>query len=455
MTPSARFLTLRDAVKTLICFLALIAAPITQAHSESCENLVIAAVDPWSGAQILNRELQAVHPNWSTLMVTSKEVPAAKLAKFSPGYRDIIPGFLGLDETVTRIKAAAAEQSLAFAFAGTDGGVPLADALNSRFNLPGNDPRTTHLRTDKSAMLEAAARLNIPGLYSLDHALVGSEAETIAFAQRLAQKGDLHGITKPRSSSGTDRVSEWRSAEEAVAASRQYLGQPDKHGHIMDRLVAVEFASGDEVAVNTVSWRGRHEASSVFAYAKKDRVYLYADILDPNAELSRELFAVANQLHTGVGLLNGPSHTEFMIRNNARPGEGRFALIEINPRPAGWPFSEAENIALGTNQTRRFLELMKAGANEALAPMTHTPTRLIFLRTPNDGTIKRMLTAEDFSELPTFKLIDPWVQTGSVVKKTVDTGTLPGLIVLSGDPDQIAKDYARFLEIERDRFIVE
>lgn len=428
---------------------------LAHAEAENCEESVLVAVDPWSGAQILPRELAARDGKMKPVMVTSKVFPQEKVAAYSGGYQDVIDGSHGLDETATRILRAAQNRPLAYVFAGTDGGVPLADALNHRFNLPGNDPNTTRFRTDKSAMLEAAATLGIPDLYLLEYALVRSEADTIAFAERLIAKGRPHGITKPPISSGTDRVSDWRSTEEAVAVSRKHLGQADKHGHVMDGLVAVEFASGQEVAVNTVSWKGRHEASSVFVYYKEDRVYHYADIIDPNGALSQQLFTLANRLHTGVGLLNGCSHTEFMIRDDAREGEGRFALIEINPRPAGWPFSEAENYAVGTNQMRRFLELMNAGPDQALAPMKHTPTRLIFLRSPADGVLKRMITEDDLKELPTFQLYDPWVKEGMIVKKTVDTGTLPGLAVLSGDQAQIEKDYARYLKIERERLIVE
>ncbi len=431
---------------------------------ERCEGgLVIGGVDMLSGGRILVKEAGQRSVPWTAHHLTSMAAhqynDANQQLIRDAGYVARLDGTIDFHALTAQIENSG--HVPAFFTAGIDHGVPLADRLNYYFGLPGNHPDTTGQRTNKFEMNDAVSHAPeaIPGLIPMDQVIVSDPMQLVPFVQVLAAKGITAGILKPLNSSGTDLVREWHSLDEAIAIARSVLGGRDKKGRIVRELVAQRKLLGPEYAIDTVSL-GTHHLINVFKYEKVpiareqggfSMAYRAVDILDPASAISRKLFYFITSVHRATGLNVGFDHAEVMVD----PTTGGMGLVELNPRPSGWPFAVGVENAVGTNQVRAMFDLLE-GAAEPHIGKPFQPTRIVFLITPRSGILRRVPTSSDFQALPSFKYLDPWIQVNSTVQRTGDTATIPAILVLSHpDEAQVMRDFQRVLEIERTHLVVE
>ncbi len=216
------------------------------------------------------------------------------------------------------------EGKIIFVMCGTDNSVGYADMLAEHYCPElANNSATFLLRFNKFEMIEALKKANLPTQYQR------SVADLKDF------KGDdfyYPVIVKPLAySSGSFDVKKCLDKEEAEKQITQILSHDSLYGYKTAALIQ-NYVGGDEYAVNTVSYKGKHYITSVVKCIKKDIqgmfIYKYLEIVS-DAIVLNVIHQYVIQVLGVLEVKNGFAHTEIKIQN------GIPYLIELNPRVAG------------------------------------------------------------------------------------------------------------------------
>ena len=217
---------------------------------------------------------------------------------------------------------------VACVIAGSEFGVPCADALSRMLGLPGNDPRTTCDRTEKLRMHEALARA---GIRHIRTSRVDS-AEDIENFWRGSP-----AVLKPSRSGGTVGFHLCRTLEDCIDAFTEISGSADWIGGGDNVTIIQDFIEGPEYIVNTLSRDGVHRITDMWAYHKQNvgtgMAYDCAMTVTDPSPREQAVAAYAVDVLRATDMENGPAHIEI------KSDDGGPVLIEINARPMGGAFT--------------------------------------------------------------------------------------------------------------------
>ena len=272
------------------------------------------------------RGIPMVHVRSSTVTddATLADMVNDTLERMHSDYAALLDQEDSLDELTSRLAQYAPHAVLA----GCETGVELGDRLARSLRLPGNNPDTSRVRRDKHAMHQALARA---GLRSLSSRMTSSLEDLVEWIESTA---GLPVVLKPAMSAGADGIHVCKTLDEARAAFQHLIGTKDIFGSRLNRVLAQEFAPGEEMVVNTVSCRGRHRISDLWRYRKMitpegrsiyDGAQLVADFGTQTQSILDYSFAVLDALD----IRHGPAHSEIMLTPDGP------VLIECGARPMG------------------------------------------------------------------------------------------------------------------------
>lgn len=117
-------------------------------------------------------------------------------------------------------------------------------------------------------------------------------------------------VLKPHNSSGADGVHICSSKEDVKSAFNSLFGSRNILGEVITRVLAQEFASGEEVVVNTVSCAGRHVISDLWRYRKiitddGRSVYDGAELVENFGEVTGRTLDYAFQVLDALNIKQG------------------------------------------------------------------------------------------------------------------------------------------------------
>ncbi len=257
-------------------------------------------------------------------------------------------------------------------------------------------------------------------------------------------------VIKPLNSGGTDGVIACFNEEEIQTAIESNLGKKNKYGFVNTEILAQEFLLGTEYVIDTVSKRGKHTVTNICQYKKAQKngsfVYDYYDFLTENGVIQSELAEYTFKVLDGLGIKNGPAHSEVMYI------ESGPCLIETGARMHGGAgIIPACRLATGKSQLDLtldlFLENITTPEKNSIGYHLERFTRIVILIPYFDGVVSGLdANLEKIKSLASFKIIKCSVGIGGPLEKTI-----PGLIVLSHDSfKQLEQDYEKIREFEED-----
>ncbi len=349
--------------------------------------------------------------------------------------------------------AALAARRVSMVLAGHEHGVEAADALATALGLPCNRVEATGLglprnsrelsaaRRDKALMAERAATAGL----AVPAQCCASEAETLLSWARA--RGRWPVVAKPPRGSGSQGVERCTSEGELEAALARIFAAPDAFGQANHRALVQEALDGEEYAVDTVSWGGRHALSAVWRYRRPAipagpvELFDAKEILPPQAAPAERLFAYVRRLLDALGIQYGPAHSEVMLAG------GQPVLIEVGARAhGGAPAHELARLATGDSQVDQVVRaVVHRGLDGGAGPRPlHGRALLLVLKNREPGHRLDARTAQQIEALPTVRKV-LWNASAGAAAPTV--AGLVFLVDVSGHA--VAGAEAAIRELER------
>jgi biotin carboxylase len=339
--------------------------------------------------------------------------------------------------------------SVTAVIAGTESGVELADALACRLGLPGNSPATSPSRRDKGLMADALARAGVPYARTIG-------VSTLGAAQAAARAIGGPVVVKPAASAASDNVTVCRSPQEIAAAWQAAAGQVNVMGLTNDELLVMEFLTGQQYMVNTVSYpgpggRAAHYVAEVWLDRRREVpggkvIYDRLDLLagdDPRAQAAGAYIA---DVLDALGVVTGPAHSEMMVTSRGP------RLIETNVRLAGMADLAPMERALGISQVGLAAEAVTDPAAFARRAARGPYRRLQHaVQLDLAATQPGILDGAALDQVRSLPTVCGWVshfRPGDRIAATVDLATSPGHLFLVGPAGQLEADIGRIRALQ-------
>jgi L-histidine Nalpha-methyltransferase len=321
---------------------------------------------------------------------------------------------------------------------GDESAVPLCDALAAALGVPGNDPRTSRCRTDKSAMQDAVARAGLPCPQT-------AAAACLEEAQAAARQIGFPVVLKPPWSADCVGVRVCRTPGDVQAAWDATFRQRGDLGQVADRLVIQEHLTGTKWTVNTVTVTGGGAAEHVITDLWRDRLdevdgghMAWAEMhLVPPGEASAPVAAYVRAVLDAVGVRTGPANTEIMLTSQGP------RLIEVAARMSGGGDPDLTVLAIGHSQ----LSCTVAAITDPEWPRRRRSLAQVYLIAPADGYLDGEVLGKILG-LRSVVSASPGLTGGAPVRRTIDGSTAPGYCNLLGPRTQVDADIRRIRKLE-------
>lgn len=343
------------------------------------------------------------------------------------------------------------EHNVKCVIAGHEHGVELADELSEAIGVATNGTRLSKARRNKYIMYNAVRDY---GLDVANYCIVKNLTELMNYVEKI---DEWPLVIKPLDSSGAEGVSVCFSTQEAVIAFKKIVNIKNYLMRENKEILIQHYINGLDYMVNTVSLDGKHFISDSW-YCKKDRqesqvIFDYFKILSPDEEnikaISSYLFGVLNALEVSYGA----AHNEITLTKNGP------LLLETGTRLMGSISPDWISESLGINQLD--LTIDSYLDPEAFLEKVSKPVKLKqhllvkFLKPCVEGTVKAIKNAEKIKKLPSFYALKLGTKIGSHIRKRYEVFSLPGLVVLMHENDDVVMhDYEQLRDFEMTMFEV-
>ena len=333
--------------------------------------------------------------------------------------------------------------------AGSEGGVELADQLNTKLDLEfAHSSQNASARRDKFLMQDA---LFHAGITSIKQQLVKTGDE---LAQWCTDHGFFPIVLKPLKSCGTDGVFVCHNKAEAEDAFYNLRGRRDFFDQENRAVLCQEFIRGIEFEVNGVACRNVPFITGVWRSNKRLRhsypVYDNIRLVAPHDASYNILTDYVCDVCRVLGINNGAFHAEVMMTDRGP------VLIEVAARLGGGYDPYIDHECLGYSQTSK---LVQACLNpdqfirDSMTPAQNTrqfEVAYVFMIAEQAGLVSA-LPDDSFSLLPGFVGLEYYRNIGEIQRETKDLITSPGeLVLMHEDKNCIEHSIAAFRSLEAD-----
>mgnify|MGYP000856117804 CR=1 FL=1 len=329
---------------------------------------------------------------------------------------------------------------------GNEAAVALSDQLASRLSLPGNSPRTTHLRRDKYAMNHAASQ---HGLLTAAQHISNHPSE---LKRWYVHQGFIRAVVKPLDSAGSEDVYICETAEQVAQAAQRITGKNNRM-HVRNHAALVQqFIEGPEYVVNTVSYEGQRWTTDIWKVHKRFRqgrnLYDYDDLCDPQHPDATACLNYTLQVLSAIEIVTGAGHTVLILSPDGPQ------LLETGARASGAANPPAIRLATGADQLMlmryAYAEPEKLASIQPVYSFRKHLRCVHAIASFNRPFSHRKLQAF-LSQLETFFSVVMKTAEGAVLKPTEDVESCPAAFFLASDhPQQIERDYQLYRQWEMD-----
>ncbi|AWZ06332.1 MULTISPECIES: ATP-grasp domain-containing protein [unclassified Streptomyces] len=402
----------------------------------------LVVVDPYSSGSALARRAQELYGLRSIAVLTSRTLPPALTASYPAEDFAAEVRYTDAETTAAALEALCGGRP-EHLVCGSEPGVEAFDALASHWGMRPNTG-SSEARRDKFLM---QGRLREAGLAHIPHHMA---SDTASLLDWCAASGLAEYVVKPLRSFATDGVFFCADLDEVRTACERLFGRVDLAGEVITELLVQERLVGPEFVVDSVSLDGKAFVVDMFRYTKEtvDGNPVYRAMTSVEVGDHPDIAAYVERVLSALGIENGPAHSELILTADGP------VLIETGARMHGGlgprlvEESSSHSLIDLTLASRVSPAdfLREAGVRPAL----RRGVVECFLSSPASGVVTANRVGESCRDLSAY-LFDTCGQVpGDRVEKTTDLITSYGRVVLAHtDPEALARDTARVLELDR------
>lgn len=289
------------------------------------QRIYIIIVDAFSGGKYLAKILKK--NGFNLIHVLSKEGKGTY--KTHPDYLEFEDYIDFANEDWKNLLNTLSNYNIKAVIPGAEEGVYVAEKLASILNLPGNDPKTTILRRDKSLMQLTLKK------YGLD-TITEIVLEKYDYLNKLESFNNYPSILKPVDDGGSINVFECHNKEQVIQKARKLFNSNNSMAQSITRLILQEKINSKEFIVNTFTTNGEHFITDIWSY-KKTYIENGGIIPEMVSLESLEIYykkfiPYISRILEALNVENGASHIEIFY------DEKHFRLIELGARVMGGDF---------------------------------------------------------------------------------------------------------------------
>lgn len=413
-------------------------------------NVVTAIVDGYSIGGFFAPELsklghRCIHVQSST------EIPSIYKNKFaSQDYeKNIIFTGHNLRSVVNQLK----ELGVKYIIAGAEPGVELADLLSEKLGLLTNGTKLSSARRNKFEMIEALKRHD---LATAEHVKSRRVEDIIDWARKQTS---WPIVLKPLKGAAAEKTFFCHSQEDITHFFGKILDTRDIFGNKNTEVLAESYLDGPFYQVNMVSVNGQHILSDLWILVKKRAdgtngttlVSDYQQLLPSTHYLKEDLVKYTRKVLDALGIKHGASHNEVFVTKKGP------TLVESGARIMGVinPHLIAE--CVGRSQLELTLaSYIQPGRLNKPDLRDYNLRKYLWTKmliSNQSGIIKKIKFLDEIKSFPSFAGMSFNVEVGKPVVKTVDLVTIPGVVFLCHENEEvIKKDYSRITSIEKTMF---
>ncbi|MGJ7419368.1 hypothetical protein AB9128_26345 [Streptomyces cinereoruber] len=392
----------------------------------------VAVVAPYGDDDGHLREYSRLGWECVTVTLPDHERPAAHRAADAPDRSGTV-AHTGMRRTVRKLAGRGVDRVVA----GSGLGVELADRLSQLLGLPGNDPGTTFVRTNRAiqaAALGDSGIASVPSVYSTDVTDALRWAEMVRFPSYVVAAADSSVTARPAVCSTPEEIAAaWCRAHRAA---RYQTGSGE--------VVVQERVPGPQYLVQTVSGTapGEHLVSAIWAERRTGtQVHDRSELLDHRAPLFRALAPYALRVLPVLGIVHGAARLRIAWCERRGPVL-LSARAFAQPSPADDYSPSVSHIAAAA----------RAATTEGLGRASASGERAVMrvsLAAPADGCALDAALLRTIAALPTLAHVIRFARPGRPLRKTLDRASSPGELVLTGAARAVEEDYRLIRSIER------
>src|SRR3990167_3088561 len=341
--------------------------------------------------------------------------------------------------------------SPAIVIPGCESGVELADYLSEKLALVSNGTALSLSRRNKFYMQE---QIKKAGLRSIKQFKTSSleQARDWLHEQKISKF-----IVKPLRSAGTNLFHLGYDDKTLQQAFKNIINQVDIFNYLNQEDLVQECIEGQEYAINTVSYEGKHYITDICKYkriltAEGNNIYDKLVIEPFNIPQYETIKSYVFSVLSALGINYGPAHSEIFLTTTGP------VLVETGARLMGASIPEFFEKCMGHSQLslavkayikpKEFLDYIKA---------SHVPLNAhgmyVFLIASEERLMKK-INYPVLSSLRSYYDNHLYTQANQKLIKTKDLISSPGVVYLCHENNQILQsDYQKLREYEKDNLI--
>ncbi|MEU5437983.1 hypothetical protein AB0G73_32075 [Streptomyces sp. NPDC020719] len=374
---------------------------------------------------------------WESVAVALPDTalpPAHRGADPRGGYRSVL-----VHHSVRRTAKKLRARGIHSVVAASGLGVDLADRLTRALELPGNEPGTSALRTDRAVQAAALADMGLAAPRSL-------RTSSLAAALRWAKHADFPAYVVTAADSATPLPGAVCTSTAEISA----VWRPQRHAAVdhsgTGDLVIQERISGQQFVVHTVTHpaTGEHTISALWAELRtREGVHGRSDLLEQNSVLGRALTVYVRRALEVLGVESGAARCRIAFTHERGP-----VLLSARAYARTSPADElCEPQAAGTDHIQAAVHTAIAGPVRPATGQRRYVAR-VSLIAPHSGVVDQRLL-RTVTTLPTVTGIAGLPTARTPVVRTVDRATCPGELILAASSRQaVEEDYRAIRAIE-------
>ncbi|WP_029269448.1 ATP-grasp domain-containing protein [Virgibacillus alimentarius] len=329
------------------------------------------------------------------------------------------------DEIIKQAKTLHQTRSFKAVWSFADVGTEPASIVAQKLGLKHNSVNATRIVNNKATLRDI---LNKKGLGPVNYTVTKSVKTALNFCEF-----NYPFIVKPLVGSGSQKIFKVNNDKELVDAVKKVTDNEK------NEIIIEEYLKGREISVEGMSYSGSHSILQLTDKITNPKNHVEMAHIMPaqlTDEMKGQVYKLVDKTLNAIGHTFGPTHIEIKLTKTGPK------IIEAHTRPGGDFITELLDFVYNIDVIKLTMENLITGKERKIPiPSTSKGGAVKFFDFP-PGTISRIGGTEKVKRNSNLIILDFNLKVGQQIKKTVDSYSRHGCLVVSGTTAENAYETA-------------